>query len=245
MGFDEGMNDISEFYETGELSETLTDYEGIKEISAELMNGVEGFGDELMLVTGNPFGIADSLDYMQGDNMYHAASDCGLVSCSNYLNICGIEAGEDEIVGFALDNNLCGYSIFSSPEEWGGTNDGCLETILESYGIASSVYYPNELQGSVEGIANAVEDGHAAMIGVNAGYLWNEPNCIGDGCANHQITVTGTIRNSAGELTALTICDSGRHLPADSCRVLSVAELESCYAQIPGASVIISDNAVR
>lgn len=245
MVFDEGMNEVSEFREDMELSKTLTDYEAIKEICVQLKNDVDGFGDELMLVTGQPFELADSLDYIQGDNMYRASSDCGLVSCSNYLNICGIEAGEDELVRFALEHNLCSYSPWGSPEEWGGTNDTCLETILERYGVESSVYYPDEVRGSIEGIAGAVEDGHAAMIGVNAGYLWDEPGCVGDGRANHQITVTGTIRNSSGELTALTICDSGRQLPEDSCRVLSVAQLEDCYRRVPDASVILSDSPVR
>lgn len=258
MGLDEGIG--GGWYETGdrqelretreirefsELAERETDYECIKEICVEQVDSLEGLGEEPVLVTGSPFEMAEELDCRQGDNKFQAASDCGLVSCSNFLKICGVEADEDEIVEFALEQNLCGHSPFQSPQEWGGTDDRCLETILESYGVESSVYYPGELRGSIEGIADAVEEGHAAMIGVNAGYLWNEPGAVGDGCANHQITVTGTVRDSSGELAALTICDSGRHLDSDSCRVVPVAELESCYANVSGASVILSDQAVR
>lgn len=245
MMFDEGIHETSELSETQELRETLIDYNGIKEINVEYVNGIEGFGAQPMLVTGSPFEIAGSLDCAQGDNCYRVASDCGLVSCSNYLNICRIEADEDEIVGFALENNLCSRSYFTSPESWGGTNDKNLETILESYGVESSAFHANEARGSIEGIADAIEDGHAVMIGVNAGYLWDDPNCVGNGRANHQITVTGTIRNAEGDLEALTICDSGRCLESDSCRVVSVSEMESFYARIPGASAIISDKVVR
>lgn len=245
MVFDEGMNEIGELYETKELRETDINYDGIKEINVEFMNGVEGFGAQPMIVAGSPFEIAGRLDCAQGDNRFNVSSNCGLVSCSNYLNICGIEADEDEIVEFALENNLCSRSIFSGPESWGGTNDENLETILEHYGVESTVFYPNEAGGSIEGIANAIEDGHAVMIGVNAGYLWDNPNHVGNGRANHQITVTGTVRDASGELTALTVCDSGRHLDTDSCRVVSVSEMESFYTRIPGASAIISDKAVR
>ncbi len=245
MFFDEKIREGSERNEMQELREKRDDYDDIKEINVELVESVEGLEQQPMVVTGSPFEIAGSLDCTQGDNRYNVASDCGLVSCSNYLKLCGIEVSEDEIVGYALANNLCSRGYFSAPESWGGTNDQNLETILEHYGVGSSVFHPDEKRGSIEGIADAVECGHAVMIGVNAGCLWDDPNFVGDGRANHQITVTGTIRNESGELAALTVCDSGRSLGADSCRVVSVSDMQGFYAAIPGASAIISDRAVR
>lgn len=229
--------------ETAELPGDCGEAAG--EINVELMTGIEGFGDELLLVTGSPFEIAPGLDCAQGDNVYQAASDCGLVSCSNYLSLCGIDADEDAVVQFALDNKLCSYSVFSDPQEWGGTTCINLEKILESYGVETSIYTPLETNGSLEGIASAVENGRAAILGVNAGYLWNEPGCVENGQMNHWVTVTGTVRDSNGELAALTICDSGRRLDSDRCRTVPVKDLEMCYSNAAYTSVLISDNTVR
>ena len=223
----------------------LAGMEGVGEINAELMTGIEGFGDEVMLVTGSPFEIAPALDCVQGDNSFQASSDCGLVSCSNYLNLCGIEADEDEVLAFALENNLCCWDPCGDPFDWGGTTCVQLEEILERYGMESSVYTPFESGGSLEGIAGAVESGHAAILGVNAGYLWNEPSCVENGQMNHWVTITGTVRDSSGELAAFTICDSGRGLESDSCRTVTVQELQACYTNAAYTSVVISDQAVR
>lgn len=245
MEFLEGINDLQEIQETGRAVETSDDYDNIAEIHVELVNGVDGFGDELLLVTGNPFGIVGELDSVQGDNPYHAAGDCGLVSCANYLTICGVRTNEDELVKFALEHGLCSYNPFGSPADWGGTRPAQQEAILECYGVESSIYGPDEASGSLEGVANAIEGGHAVLMNLNAGYLWDRPDCVDSGQMNHAVTVTGTVRNSSGELVALTICDSGRGLMEDSCRAVPVSVLEECYAEAAGACVVISDNAVR
>lgn len=246
MQLDEAMEPVN-ITETGEGVEAGIDYDGIGEkmVDAEVRTDVENFEGEDVIVIGNPFEVAENLDYKQGDNPYGARGDCGLTSCSNFLNLCGIEATEDDVVGFALENGLCANNPFASPEHVGGTNDAQLETILECYGVESSVYYPDDSRGSLEGIASAVEEGHAVMMGVNAGYLWDEPAYVDGGDVNHQITVTGAIRDTEGEVVGLTICDSGRGLEEDSCRVLSISELQDCYATAGGASVIISDEVVR
>ena len=144
-----------------------------------------------------------------------------------------------------MENNLCNYSIFNAPENNGGAGDMQIEYILESHGVPVSVYENTSYEGSIEGIANSVENGQVATIGINAGYAWNDISCIGDGLANHQVTVTGTVRDVDGSLLGLTICDSGRGLESDSCRFLSVEELEYCYANIPNSTAIITDNVVR
>ena len=241
MLFEEGLIP-EEIQETAELAENL---DCVGEINAKLMTGVEGFEDQLVIVTGDPFEIASSLDSAQGDNVFRAASDCGLVSCSNYLSLCGIAADEDAVVKFALDNNLCCWDIFGDPHDWGGTTCFQVESILECYGVESSVYTPFESNGSLEGIAEAVESGHAAILGVNAGYLWDDPNYVENGQLNHWVTITGTVRDDSGELVAFTICDSGRGLDSDSCRTVSVSTLEESYLKASYTSVIISDNVVR
>lgn len=237
--------EVQEAEEAQEIQETASDYDMVKEVDAAVYTGIEGIEEEVVIITGSPFEVAENLDYEQGDNSYEALGCCGLVSCANFLAICGIETSEEEIVGLAVENGLCNYSPWLPPENRGGTNDYDLETILEHYGIECSVYYPYEGDGSLEGIAAAIENGQAVMMGVNAGYLWDDPVYINDGSANHQITITGSVRDANGELIGLTICDSGRHLQGDSCRFISAEEFEACYTTVPGASVIISDGPVR
>ncbi len=237
--------EILEVPETNELQEVTEDYEQVKEIAPQAYTGVEGFEDEVVYISGDPMETAEVMDYAQGDNSYDALGCCGLVSSANFLNICGVEASEESIVGFAVENELCNYSPFIPAEDRGGTNDMQLETILESHGIESTVYYPFEDGGSLEGIAEAIENGQAVMMGVNAGFLWESPNALGNGSVNHQITVTGSVRDENGEVVGLVICDSGRGLESDACRVLTKEELENCYLNAAGASVIISDNPVR
>ncbi len=241
------MEGICGFFDGREVQDAKTTegYEDLVEIRAELMQGVEGFGQETVVVTGDPFRMAERMDSVQGDNLYHVASNCGLVSCANYLNLCGIEATEDEIVNFALKNYLCSRHPFGSSQDWGGTTGTQMEAILESYGVESSIYDADERGGSLEGIANAVEEGHAVIMTVNAGYLWDSPDCVDNGRINHAVTVTGTIRGGDGELTALTICDSGRGLQSDSCRVVPVKAFQDSYVNAGGAQAIISDQAVR
>lgn len=206
------------------------------------LNGLEEYGD--VYVTGKPFETAANLDYFQGDNPYGALGCCGLVSSSNFLNMCGIEATEDEIVGFALENDLCNYGWFTPPESVGGTNDMQIEAVIEAHGVPVSVYEIGH-GGSVEDIADAIDEGRAVTIGVNAGYLWNDASAIYNGHANHQITVTGAVRDNDGSVVGLVICDSGRGLESDACRVVSMEELTMCYETVPGATAIISDGSVR
>lgn len=220
---------------------TASEYEGVSEYDVQVyesLDGLEQYGE--VIVTGSPFERAEMLDYEQGDNPYNAHGCCGLVSCSNFLNICGVDASESEIVGYAIRHDLCNHGFFVPPEDRGGTNDYQLESILEAHGVQVTAYSP-ENGGSIEDIAAAIDEGRAVTIGVNAGYLWNDAQYIYDGAANHQITVTGAVRNMEGEVVGLVICDSGRHLEGDACRVITKEELESCYTNAADSSAIISD----
>ena len=231
------------------LWDSITDALGISDDKSNLpsemydyLDGLEEYGD--VSVSGNPFETAENLDYAQGDNPYGATGCCGLVSSSNFLNMCGIETSEDEIVGYALENGLCNYSVFAPAESNGGTNDMQIEAVIEAHGVPVTTYEIG-WGGSVEDIADAIDDGRAVTIGINAGYLWNESSSIGDGSANHQITVTGAVRDDDGSVVGLVICDSGRGLESDASRVVSMEELAMCYETVPGATAIISDDVVR
>lgn len=244
------IDDLKDMLEGEQLDavEPIEDFglQELNDLQCELRSDVPGLEGEEVIVSGNPFEMAEYLDYNQGDNPYNALGDCGLVSTSNFLNLCGIETDEDEVVGFALENNLCNDGWYVPDTSRGGTNDMQIMTILERYGVGTAVFTSSEAGGTVEDIAYNVENGRAATIGVNAGYFWNDANYIDDGRANHQVTVTGTVRDSeTGELLGLTICDSGRGLESDAARFVSTEELEASYENVSGATVIYSEEMLR
>ena len=227
-----------------EDSFTEPSYDEITDINKNIEVYSDVLGEDVAIVTGKPFENTDKLDFSQGDNSYNAGGCCGLVSSSNFLNLCGLETSEEEVVGYAMENGLCANGFFMPSESVGGTGDYQIETILENYGVSVTVYDVYN-GGSIEDIANAIDEGKVVTIGVNAGYLWNNMNYIDGGEANHQITVTGSIRNVDGEVIGLVVCDSGRGLESDACRVVSKEELELCYESVINASAIITDNSVR
>lgn len=232
-----------EFGKIGMESKGLFD-ENATKLNCDINICTDVLGEDVAIITGNPFENAERLDFSQRDNSYRAGGCCGLVSSSNFLNLCGLETTEEEIVGYAMQNELCANGFFMPRESVGGTVDSEIETILENYGVPVTSYNTYN-GGSIEDIADAIDDGRAVTIGVNAGYLWDEPNYIDGGHANHQITVTGAVRNIDGETIGLVICDSGRGLEGDACRIVSREAMELCYENAPGASAIITDNPVR
>lgn len=246
------MNETGEVVENGifhnilkglkEVADVLENNEPISAEVFESLEGLEEYGE--VSVTGNPFELAEILDYNQGDNEFGALGCCGLVSCSNFLQICGIDVSENEVVGYALENDLCVNDWFLPPEDKGGTTYKDLEAILDHYGVPSSTHWPC-FTGSVDDIARAIDQGKAVAISVNAGHLWGDANFVGDGHSNHRITVTGAIRDANGEVVGLTVCDSGRGLESDACRILTKEQLKLCYEDVLGANAVISDRKVR
>lgn len=216
----------------------------VKMPDPEIRNDMEGFVGKDVVVFGNPLDTGEKLDYQQGDNPYFAEGNCGLVSIANFLNLGGMEeANEDMITKYALDNDKCEDGWFIPPSDRGGTTIEDIQSIMQDFGVETQAFAPYETGGSIEEIANQIESGHIATLGLNAGYLWNDPAYVGDGSANHEVTLTGTVRDAeTGELLGLTICDSG---DGKACDVLSVDELQLCYEDAPAAHVIISNDPIR
>lgn len=212
-------------------------------MTPELRYDIEGFEGQEVIVFGNPSEVGASLDSNQGDNPFEASGNCGLVSTSNFLNLCGIsEANETLVTGYAIMNGECVYSEYLPPEENGGTGPENIENILTGFGIESETIYSNEMGGDLESIAEKLEKGYVGVMSVNAGYLWDDPSAVGDGGHNHRVTLTGSVRNSEGDLIALTICDSGSGEP---CHVVPIEQLEECYTNVPGTNVVFSTESLR
>lgn len=212
-------------------------------IQPEVRHDVPGV--EPALVFGNPYEAAEHLDNYQGDNKLNARGDCGLVSTSNVLTLCGIKSDEESITEYAVENGLCNYSRFLPPESRGGTTDSQICEILRTHGVEASAFPARSAQGNCEAVAEYVEEGRGVEIGINAGYGWQDANYIDDGSANHQITVTGTVRDThSGELKGFIVCDSGLNGKGGS-RFMSIETLRDAYEDVQGASAIVTDDSLR
>lgn len=232
--FQSGGNEIYSGGESLEVAEVM---------SPEVRDDFQNFEGRDVVVFGNPIETGERLDHSQGDNPYGAAGNCNLVSTSNFLNLCGVEeANETQITGYAIENNECFYCDIFPPEYNGGSGTENMQSILQDFGISSEIVTP-ENGGSLEEIANRLEEGYVGAMGVNAGYLWDDPNSIGDGSTNHEVTLTGTVRDpESGDLLALTVCDSG---DGNACHVVPVDKLDDCYTTVDGADVVFSTEPIR
>ncbi len=188
---------------------------------------------DVAFVIGNPYEAGKSMDYNQGDNPYNVKGNCGLVSISNMLVRAGFDVSETQITGYALENDLCGYSIFNRPEDNGGTTAEKRRILLWMLGIESDIC-PSATNGSLEFIADAIDEDRGVVISGNAGMLWDvddgAPVINGKPAANHCVAVTGYARDvESGEIAGVYIADSGRGRPEDACRYLTVEEFDDFY----------------
>ncbi len=197
-------------------------------------------------VYGDPYELGERLDDEQGDNPYGAGGDCGLVSIANLLTTAGIDMGEDDVVGYAIKNNFCTYSPFIPYDQRGGTNCYDRVNLLQSLGVGASVCFSNEAGGSIESVAEYIEDGRGVILGLNAGVIWDDPSAVGDGGSNHCVFATGTVRDpESGKLLGITVCDSGRVGEPSSSNFISVDVLRDAYIDAPRANCVVTDNPIR
>lgn len=234
--------DFQESLEEKSLAQDVESIEGVL-LEPQIMD-IPEVGE--VLVSGEPFEIGENLDDHQGDNIYNFGGCCGLVTISNLLTMAGFESTEDDVIGRAISMNLCHYSVFGDPADNGGTNVYQRQMLLQSYGISSTVFSSTTPGGSLDAVAEYVEAGHGVNISVNAGYAWDDPNCIGDGSSNHSIVVTGTVRDpETGELKGLYVCDSGLTDRDSDAMFLSVNVLQDAYLDAPGTSVLVTNDPIR
>jgi hypothetical protein len=181
------------------------------------------------VVIGNPEGCIE-FNHQQGDNPYGYKGTCGLVSCEDVIRQFGIEVTEGEIVGYAIVNGLC--NISSDPATSGGTTTSDQVQILNDYGIPAH----SENMSDLESLAAKIEQGHAVIIGVNAGVVWNDPQYYESGQANHAVVVTGVARDpETGEIQGFFINDSGNN---QSARLLDPATMEFGWLDAGGSCVV-------
>jgi uncharacterized protein YvpB len=153
---------------------------------------------------GDVAGYAD-FNHQQGDNPYGIQEDCGLVSCQDVLNQFGIPVSETDVVTHAVEGGECTFSPGDISGS-GGTTLSDQAGILTDYGVPAHT----ESGQSLEQLAASVEHGHGVIVEANAGVLWDDPNYVESGHANHAVTVTGVARDPAtGDIQGFYINDSG------------------------------------
>jgi len=125
--------------------------------------------------------------------------NCGLESSRALILAAGGSATENEVLNYAVTNNLADHSE-ANPAEWGGTGPDERQAVLSHFGVAS-----HEEAATPENIAKAVADGKGVITSHDAGKLWlNQPDGSG-----HAITVTGTESDADGNITTVITNDTG------------------------------------
>jgi hypothetical protein len=182
------------------------------------------------LVIGDITGYA-AFNHVQGENADRDAGDCGVVCCAEVLCQFGITLTEAELVAHATRLREL-HVVPGHPEESGWTLPSGQATILRDYGVPAHVADGQP----VERLAVACQRGHGVIAAVNAGVLWADACCLGDGQANHGETVTGVARDPYdGALEGLYINDSGS---GQSGQFVSLHLMTTAFVRTGGFCVI-------
>ena len=189
-----------------------------------------------VIVLGRPIEYAE-VNHLQGDNPFGYGGTCGLVACEDVLRQFGRDVTEADVLTYAIRNGLCATG--GPPELRGGTSVFTQAAILEGCGVAAQV----QAMGSLEELADAIEQDYACIAAVNAGVLWDEGSAYDDGGANHSVVVTGVARDpETGDLLGVFINDSGVPPAGDSGRFVDAATMRLAWQDAGGTCVVTEES---
>ncbi|MET3432095.1 Ca2+-binding RTX toxin-like protein [Herbaspirillum seropedicae] len=195
----------------------------------EMVNGRD------MLVYGYPHYSELELDYSQGDAVAGYTGTCGETSVVNLCIMAGQAVTEGQAVKRAIANGWC---VTTGKGQLGGSNMYDQTALLGSYGIRAKASYGYDEKALVK----LLKEGRGALVAVNAGKLWDNPDAVQLGNGNHVVTVTGVVCDpGTGEAQGFFIADSGRGRPEDACRYLSKDELRKVADVTDGYMVATVD----
>jgi hypothetical protein len=182
------------------------------------------------IVIGDVGGYA-AFNHRQGDNSEHDDGDCGVVCCVEILEQFGVDLTEADVVRHAT---RCGelHVVPDQPDESGWTYPAEQARILGDYGVPAHA----EQGQPIERLAAAVQHGCGVIAAVNAGVLWSEARALGDGQANHAVTITGIACDpDDGALLGFYINDSGS---GNSAQFVSAHLMVTAFARTGGFCVV-------
>ncbi len=182
------------------------------------------------LVIGDVSGYA-AFNHRQGDNPEHDDGDCGVVCCAEILGQFGADLTEAAVVRHAT---RCGelHIVPGRPDQSGWTHPSEQARILCDYGVPAHA----EQGQPIERLAAAVRHGQGLIATVNAGVLWSDPRALGNGQANHAVTVTGIACDpDDGALLGFYINDSGN---GNTAQFVSAHLMVTAFARTGGFCVV-------
>jgi uncharacterized protein YvpB len=188
------------------------------------------------VVIGDPDGDK-AFTHQQGENLLDFQMTCGLCSCENVLRSFGRDVTETDIVVFAAQRGLCNTDGMDGPNRGscGGTTPDSIAEILTRQGFPASVFEG----GSLEDLADNIEQGRGVIIGVNAGALWHDPNSDSGGRANHAITVTGVARDPmTGDIQGFFVNDSGN---GQAAQFVDASLMREAWEEAGGTQVVTAE----
>jgi hypothetical protein len=183
------------------------------------------------LLGGDPMGRADQW-HQQGQNDLGYQQDCALASTSAVLRDCGVDASESDVVDQAASAGLCETGN-ANPADNGGVQDGeAISELLSKNGVENRIENPQDVQE----LAAFVEQGHGVITEIDAEELWGTPteyspayyDADGRSNVNHAVQVTGTVRDSSGELTGIVVNDTGS--PGGAGTVVPTERWDACWS---------------
>ena len=192
-----------------------------------------------MLVYGYP--TAYELDYRQGDAVPGYLGTCALVSIANLGTQSGGDFSEAGVVLRAIDNQWTVTDAALPAYRRGGTSYPRQWALLRSYGFDTAWLF----QYDAPALCNLIRSGRGVILAVNAGVLWNEPSCVGDGSINHMVTLTGVALDAdSGAIRGFYLADSGYGRVSDMARYVAADDLQRA-AQVEGAFTIFTTSPIK
>jgi hypothetical protein len=183
-----------------------------------------------VIVLGNVRSYA-AFNHVQGDNPDHDYGDCGIVSCADVLDQFGLRLTEADVIRHATRCREA-HLVAGRPERSGWTVPSEQAQILSDYGVPARALRDQ----SADQLASAVQLGYGVIAGVNAGVLWTDSRFLGDGQANHAVTVTGIAREPYdGALEGFYINDSASGMSAE---YVSVPLMTTAFVRTGGFCVV-------
>lgn len=204
-------------------------------------------GMEKAIVCGDPYALAEKLDYQQGlDNPYWAIGTCGLTSIANICVIGGKDITEPQVVEYAMENGFC--ETAGDGRLGGGTTMKNMLDILSHYGFESHCEFKDT--ADYERLADAIEGGHGVILGLNSGVLqdrqWKIYNDDGELKATHAVSMTATVRDpQTGELTGFYMCDSSSQRPDGAMIYATLEMMDRCYMAADDGFAAITNEPIR
>lgn len=149
----------------------------------------------------------------QGQNDQHFQNDCGIAAVAATARDFGCDVSENDAVDAAVAQGLCEIDPTNERTDNGGTRGQDRHELLESLGVDNTIEHP---QSPAE-LAQCVENGHGVITALDAYEMWDVSpfdaptyyDADGRSATNHAVQVTGTFRDSAGELAGFVINDTG------------------------------------